>query len=161
MATRMSHKVRMLKRRVLDAMLYYREDDHNYHYSVSAWVNSVNARREHNDPVTDPQVRRCLDLLVEEGKVVVRGYGRKGYRAITLAEKLAEADRLTKASDRDQLSTRLKDQGVRGDVCGVGIIVSVETAMALAEMLEDFPGIAEQYFVSEFPDEKDEDDGPV
>jgi len=160
MATRISHKVKLLKRRLLDEMLRQRDiDERDYtYYSVSKWVGKLNRRHRLDDegdgPVTDPQIRRCMLILVEEEKVRERGYGRKQYQAIYLAERLAEADAEIKKAAKLELTARLHSLGLWAiDGYNERITVSCTTATALAEMLEDFPGIAEQYFVNEIEDQ--------
>jgi hypothetical protein len=156
MTTRVSHKVESLKRRLLEVMLRQREHERNDHYySVAAWVAFINAEKTRlgeNDPVTDPQIRRCLVSLAVDQKIQVSGHGHKSYRAITLAQKLEQRESEQRAHVKEQLLLRIRGLGLAASERWDGMIISWEASFALAEMLEDFPGIAEQYFAREVGD---------
>lgn len=153
-----SRKVAARKQRLLALMIKFRDDGRDGFYKCESWVNALNAQAA-DDPrleqVTDPQVRRCLVLLLEEAKITKIGDGRQGFRAITLAEKMETRAKIEAQQSLDALVARLRDLGVKVEWCwsynidtadNKGIVLNQHTALAFAEMLEDFPGIADQYF---------------
>lgn len=163
MAKRISRKVAALKRRLLEAMVDRAEVDqaanrYRPDYICAWWVGILNTQRMQNPElpeVTDPQVRRCLVMLLDEEKVARSGHGHHRWRGITIAEKLEKAEKERQGQEREVLLERLRGLGIATyTTYSGGFVIEQDTATALAEMLEDFPGIVEQYFVTDEPDDE-------
>lgn len=183
MSNRVSKAVRARKARVWNLMAEVASNGgRNYHRPTDFWWRALRDQRVEDptlEEVSDPMLRRVLQMLVDDGKVEVSGYGRKRWKAITLKEKLAAKKRVNQGEEWDGFLARLagsplvyeRVHGYRTDGDALAdsmaatedrygarqsrIVISPQIALALVEMLEDFPGIAAQYFDFDFPDSPD------
>lgn len=156
MSRRRSYKVQQLMKRLRECMLDTRatfEDRGRMapYLPLSSYEHTLNdqARCDDTDKlslVTTPQVRRAMMALIEDDHVVVYGEGKKRFRAITVYDKLRLREQQSNAATKEALLTRLRNLGIPARWGAPGTAIDDNHAMALAEMLEDFPGIAAQYF---------------
>jgi hypothetical protein len=142
----------------------------SYHMATDWWSQIINQAAAESDdpaaqPLTDPQLRRVLQILVADGRVKETGRGRKGWKVVTLQEKMEAKKEAAQAERWREFkgslarmpipyaltwsTHHLSDMSATREEFGsdqLGILISPQSARALMEMLEDFPGIAAQYF---------------